>query len=67
HERPAERRAIERVLNWWVLLYALVGAQMAWLLRPYFTATDVFIRPRAGNFFVALLVTLREFIQGTGW
>jgi hypothetical protein len=45
----------------------LVGAQMAWLLRPYFTPTDVFIRPRAGNFFVALLTTIGEFISGQGW
>jgi len=59
--------AVERVMNWWMLLYALVGAQMAWLLRPYFTATDVFIRPRAGNFFVAVLETLGEFISGQGW
>jgi hypothetical protein len=66
-KRIAERKAIEKVLNWWVVLYALVGAQMGWLLRPYFTATDVFIRPRAGNFFVALLTTLREFLSGKGW
>jgi len=67
HRTPEERRALERVVNWWMVLYALVGAQMAWLLRPYFTATDVFIRPRAGNFFVAVLVTLREFLSGQGW
>jgi hypothetical protein len=62
-----ERKAMERVVRWWVVLYAVVGAQMAWLLRPYFTPTDVFIRPRAGNFFVALLTTLKEFLSGQGW
>jgi len=49
---------MERVVRWWVLLYALVGAQMAWLLRPFFTPTEVFLRPRAGNFFVAVLKTV---------
>jgi hypothetical protein len=67
HREAGERQAVERVVNWWMLLYALVGAQMAWLLRPYFSATEVFIRPRAGNFFVAVLVTLREFFSGQGW
>jgi hypothetical protein len=67
HQRTAERKAIERLLNWWIILYALVGAQMAWLLRPYFTSTDVFIRPRAGNFFVAMLTTLQDFLSGRGW
>ena len=67
HREASERQAVERVMNWWMVLYALVGAQMAWLLRPYFTATEVFIRPRAGNFFVAVMVTLREFFSGQGW
>jgi hypothetical protein len=67
HREVSERQAVERVMNWWMVLYALVGAQMAWLLRPYFTATEVFIRPRAGNFFVAVMVTLREFFSGQGW
>ena len=62
-----ERKAMERVVRWWVVLYAVVGAQMAWLLRPYFTPTDVFIRPRAGNFFVAVFTTLKEFLSGQGW
>jgi len=67
HRKPEERKAMEKVVTWWVVLYAVVGAQMAWLLRPYFTPTDVFIRPRAGNFFVALLTTVREFVTGQGW
>ena len=62
-----EPNPIERVLVWWVLLYGAVGAQMAWLLRPFFNQTDVFIRPRSGNFFVAVLQTLWEFLSGQGW
>ncbi len=66
HQTPEEHRAIERVMSWWIVLYAVVGAQMAWLLRPYFTPTDVFIRPRAGNFFVAVVQTLVELLSGQG-
>jgi hypothetical protein len=66
HQAPGERRAIERVMSWWIALYAVVGAQMAWLLRPYFTPTDVFIRPRAANFFVAVVRTLVDLLSGKG-
>jgi hypothetical protein len=62
HRVPGEQRDVQTVVR-----YGLVGAQMAWLLRPYFTPTDVFIRPRAGNFFVALLTTIAEAISGQGW
>ena len=67
HPEAEERRAMERVVRWWVLLYALVGAQMAWLLRPFFTPTEVFVRARAGNFFVAVLRTVAELLTGRGW
>ncbi|HUT74667.1 MAG TPA: zinc ribbon domain-containing protein [Armatimonadota bacterium] len=67
HAQRAEFPKVRRLVNWWVVLYAVVGAQMSWLLRPYFTATDVFIRPRGGNFFVAVLRTLIEWLSGRGW
>jgi hypothetical protein len=38
----------------WVVIFGLVGAQMAWLLRPFIgnPAMPVeFFRPRDGNFF----------------
>ena len=45
--RLAGSEALRKTLGWWVILYALVGAQMSWLLRPFFNSTDVFIRPRS--------------------
>ena len=30
----------------WIVLYGLVGAQMGWLFRPFFSPTDIWIRPR---------------------
>ncbi|UCH33618.1 MAG: zinc ribbon domain-containing protein [Armatimonadota bacterium] len=67
HAETAELGKMRRFVGWWVALYAVVGAQMAWLLRPYFNVTDVFIRPRGGNFFVAVLKTIAESLSGQGW
>jgi hypothetical protein len=67
HTQRAELPKVRRLVRWWVVLYGVVGAQMSWLLRPYFTATEVFIRPRGGNFFVAVLQTLAEWLSGRGW
>jgi hypothetical protein len=55
---------LQKTLAWWVMLYAVVGAQMAWLLRPFFSGTDVFLRERSGNFFMAVLRVLSEFLTG---
>jgi hypothetical protein len=47
-------RSIFRV---WVIIYALVGAQMGWLLRPFIgspTMPFTWFRPREGNFFQAV-------------
>jgi hypothetical protein len=66
HAQTGELPRVRRLVMWWIVLYAIVGAQMAWLLRPYFTVTEVFIRPRGGNFFVAVLRTIYEFLAGQG-
>lgn len=50
----------------WVVIYALVGAQMGWLLRPFIGSPDMpftWFRERSGNVFQALgahLLTLFE-------
>jgi hypothetical protein len=66
HAQTAELPRVRRLVTWWIVLYAIVGAQMSWMLRPYFTVTDVFIRPRGGNFLVAVLRTIFEFLSGQG-
>jgi len=66
HAQTGELPRVRRLVRWWIVLYAIVGAQMAWLLRPYFTVTEVFIRPRGGNFFVAVMQTIFEFLSGQG-
>lgn len=49
-----QARGIFRI---WVLIYALVGAQMGWLLRPFIGCPDLpfeWFRVRQGNFFMAV-------------
>jgi hypothetical protein len=45
------------ILKFWLGLYAFVGSQMAWTLRPFFgsfgSKFDLF-RPREGNFYLAV-------------
>jgi hypothetical protein len=41
----------------WVVIFGFVGAQMAWLLRPFIGSPDLpweFLRPRHGNFFQSI-------------
>ncbi len=51
------------VLTLWILLYAFVGSQLAWVTRPYFGAKDMqfeIFRTQRGNFFVDILDALQE-------
>jgi hypothetical protein len=55
-----------RVFSVWIVTYGLVGAQMAWILRPFIgtpTQEFTFFRPRDANFFVGLLDALRALFQ----
>ena len=41
----------------WIIIYALVGAQMGWVLRPFIGSPDApfeFFRDRSGHFFAAV-------------
>jgi hypothetical protein len=46
-----------RVFNAWTLIYAVVGAQMGWILRPFIGAPSEpfqWFRERQSNFFVVV-------------
>jgi hypothetical protein len=67
HDDDTTRRRCVAVMRAWLWLYGLVGLQMAWLLRPYFRQTEVFIRPlgEGGNVFEALVrLVLRVVVGG---
>lgn len=57
----ASVRPGRNIMRVWVAIYAVVGAQMAWIMRPFIGAPGIefsFFRERGGNFLKALLETL---------
>ncbi len=57
--RSARRSRL--VFRIWVVIFAVVGAQMGWILRPFIGAPDLpftLFRPRTSNFFEAVLRTV---------
>ncbi len=61
-----DRRGIRSrrwVLRLWILLYAFVGSQLAWTLRPFFGAPETpfeLFRGLGGNFYANILAALGE-------
>ncbi len=52
----------------WMIVFALVGAQMGWVLRPFVGSPDMpfsWFRERGSNFFEALLKTLGALLTGS--
>jgi hypothetical protein len=53
------------VLRFWILIYAFVGSQMAWTLRPFIgypNAPFELFRQRGGNFYGDILVSIGELL-----
>jgi hypothetical protein len=62
-ERRAWEQKVHRVFRVWLILYALVGAQMAWVLRPFVGAPGqpfTWFRERQSNIFVEVIRTIGE-------
>lgn len=58
---PRTNIRAKRVIQTWTCVFALVGAQMSWVLRPFIGNPELpfqFLRPRESNFFEAVLRTL---------
>ena len=58
----AARRNVVRL---WILVYAFVGSQMAWTLRPFVGAPSMafeLLRPLGGNFYANILASIGEFL-----
>jgi hypothetical protein len=50
----------------WILVWALVGAQMAWILRPFIGAVDMpfaLFREQESNFYLNVIQTLLHLVQ----
>jgi hypothetical protein len=61
------RTARHRLFMAWILLYAFVGTQMAWTLRPFMgspTEPFMIVRQVGGNFYTAVAESLFRMIAG---
>jgi hypothetical protein len=55
----------DTVFRIWLVIYSLVGAQMAWILRPFIGNPRIpfaWFRPREGNFFSSVLEALQHLV-----
>jgi len=55
-----------RILRNWIYIYGAVGAQMAWILRPFVGSPDLpftLFRDRESNFFLGVLESIRQLFQ----
>jgi hypothetical protein len=69
-DRPsgeAWERSVARVFTIWICVFGLVGAQMAWVLRPFLghpRGEFVLLRLRESNFFEGLLRAITALLGG---
>jgi hypothetical protein len=59
--------APRRIFLAWFAIYALVGCQMGWILRPFVGTPELgfqLFRPREGSFFEGVLTALYHFLIG---
>lgn len=61
---PRTARRARRVFQIWIIVFALVGAQMSWVLRPFIgdpTLPTTFLRERGqSNFYIDVLYAIGE-------
>jgi hypothetical protein len=58
-------RARRNVLRLWILVYAFVGSQMAWTMRPFFGAPGLdfeLFRQLGGNFYANIFASMGELL-----
>ena len=58
---------VKAIFRIWVIVFALVGAQMSWVLRPFIGAPNVpftLLRERNSNFFEAVLDATGRLLSG---
>jgi hypothetical protein len=58
-------KARRRILRLWILVYAFVGSQMAWTLRPFIGAPSMgfeLFRQLGGNFYTNIIASIGEIL-----
>jgi hypothetical protein len=59
------KRLRRKLLIFWILLFAFVGCQLAWTIRPFFGTPGMpveFIRDLEGNFYSDIIDAVREIL-----
>lgn len=55
------------VFKFWIIIFAFVSMQLAWNLRPFIGSKELpfeLFREREGNFYLAVIYSIRDFIYG---
>jgi hypothetical protein len=63
--RPQDDTVARATFRVWVVIYALVGAQMGWILRPFIGAPNLpfaWFRHREANIFIAVIRTIQTLL-----
>ncbi len=63
--RPQDKTVARATFQVWVVIYALVGAQMGWILRPFIGAPELpfeWFRSREANFFIDVVRTIGDLL-----
>lgn len=66
-ENPTTAGSRKTFLLLWLLLYALVGTQLGWTLRPFFGSPGLpfeVVRQVGGNFYLDILHSLGQLMRG---
>jgi hypothetical protein len=66
--QSAHTATVNRIFRIWIVVFALVGAQMGWVLRPFIgdpAKPYSFFRPRESNFFEAVGRTISHLLGGS--
>jgi len=66
-QRRSTTSPVSRVFQVWVVIYALVGAQMGWVLRPFIGSPDIpfqWFRERQANIFLDIAHTVANLLGG---
>ncbi len=61
----ADEAVLQRILMLWIVLYAFVGSQLAWTMRPFFGSPGKpleIVRELGGNFYTDILKAISEIL-----
>ncbi|OFX15163.1 MAG: hypothetical protein A2Z18_05695 [Armatimonadetes bacterium RBG_16_58_9] len=63
--QPSPKDSTSTIMNWWLITYGIVGAQMAWLMRPFIGSPSVpfsLFRARESNIYIAILTSIGKLL-----